>query len=61
MVNDAHGKPSLELKGGAAARLAALAPAGTTPHIHVTLTDEYPYAQAQVIIEAIIEVTIEAR
>jgi holo-[acyl-carrier protein] synthase len=40
------------LTGGAAARLAALAPAGLTPYIHLTLTDEPPYAQAQVLIEA---------
>jgi holo-[acyl-carrier protein] synthase len=52
VVNDAFGKPNLVLTGGAAARLAALAPAGLTPYIHLTLTDEPPYAQAQVLIEA---------
>jgi holo-[acyl-carrier protein] synthase len=41
------------VSGGAAARLAALAPPGHRVFIHVTLTDEYPLAQAQVIIEAI--------
>jgi holo-[acyl-carrier protein] synthase len=41
------------LTGGAAARLAALTPPGHRVVIHVTLTDEYPLAQAQVIIEAI--------
>jgi holo-[acyl-carrier protein] synthase len=58
VVNDAAGKPGLELKGAAAARLAdlcaRLAPPGASPHIHITLTDEYPYAQAQVLIEALI-------
>jgi holo-[acyl-carrier protein] synthase len=56
VVNDAAGKPGLELHGAAAARLAELcaqlAPAGLKPHIHLTMTDEYPYAQAQVLIEA---------
>jgi holo-[acyl-carrier protein] synthase len=41
------------VSGGAAARLAALTPPGHRVFIHVTLTDEYPLAQAQVIIEAI--------
>ncbi|MGH6812877.1 MAG: hypothetical protein ACREDM_11235 [Methylocella sp.] len=40
-------------RAGAAARLAALTPPGHQVFIHVTLTDEYPLAQAQVIIEAI--------
>jgi len=57
VVNDAAGKPGVELKGAAAARLAdlcaRLAPAGATPRVHLTLTDEYPYAQAQVLIEAL--------
>ncbi|MCW2316934.1 holo-[acyl-carrier protein] synthase [Rhodoblastus acidophilus] len=57
VVNDAAGKPGVVLQGAAAARLAdlcaRLAPAGATPHIHLTLTDEYPYAQAQVLIEAV--------
>ena len=52
VVNVASGKPSLHLTGGAAARLAALIPLGCEAHIHLTLTDEYPLAQAQVIFEA---------
>jgi holo-[acyl-carrier protein] synthase len=40
------------LTGGAAARLASLIPRGCEAHIHLTLTDEYPLAQAQVIFEA---------
>jgi holo-[acyl-carrier protein] synthase len=42
----------MTLLGGAAERLAKLTPPGMTCVIHVTITDEYPYAQAQVIIEA---------
>lgn len=53
VVNDAAGRPTLELTGGAARRLAALTPPGKAAHIHLTLTDEYPLAQAFVIIEAV--------
>jgi holo-[acyl-carrier protein] synthase len=52
VVNDSLGRPALHLTGGAAARLAALVPPGYEAHVHLTLTDEYPLAQAQVIIEA---------
>ncbi len=53
VVNDALGRPTLHLTGAAAARLASLIPPGCEAHVHLTLTDEYPLAQAQVIIEAI--------
>lgn len=53
VVNDAAGRPTLELTGGAAERLAALIPEGHEAHIHVSLTDEPPMAQAFVIIEAL--------
>lgn len=53
VVNDAAGRPTLELSGGALARLRALVPAGMVPVIHLTLTDEPPLAQAYVIIEAV--------
>ena len=53
VVNLASGKPTMHLTGGAAARLAALTPRGHKAFVHLTLTDEYPLAQAQVIIEAI--------
>ncbi len=53
VVNLQSGKPTLELTGGAALRLAALTPPGLTPLVHLTLTDEYPFAQAHVIIEAV--------
>ncbi len=50
VVNRPGGQPTLLLTGGAAARLAELAPMGIEPRLDVTLTDEYPYAYAQVII-----------
>ncbi|MBO0734287.1 MAG: holo-ACP synthase [Methylocapsa sp.] len=53
VVNLPSGKPTMNLSGGAAERLAALTPPGHAVFIHVTLTDEYPLAQAQVIIEAV--------
>ncbi len=53
VANDAHGKPTLALAGGAAARLAALTPPGRTPHLHLSLTDDPPYALAFVVIEAL--------
>ncbi len=46
-------RPVLTLGGGAAARLARIAPAGRRTCLHLALSDEYPYAQAMVIIEAI--------
>jgi holo-[acyl-carrier protein] synthase len=53
VVNQRSGKPTMVLTGGAAMRLAALIPPGMAPHIHVSLTDDHPYAQAFVIIEAL--------
>jgi holo-[acyl-carrier protein] synthase len=52
VVNLRSGQPTMALTGGAAERLAELMPKGATPYIHVSLTDDYPYAQAFVIIEA---------
>ncbi len=52
VVNLPGGKPTMELTGGAAARLAEITPPGTTAQIDVTLTDDYPLAQAIVIISA---------
>ncbi len=54
VVNLASGKPTLVLTGGAALRLAQMVPEGHEVAIHLTLTDEYPLAQAQVIIEAVV-------
>jgi len=53
VINLPTGKPTLALTGGAAARLATLIPQGMTANIHLSLTDEDPYAQAFVIIEAV--------
>jgi holo-[acyl-carrier protein] synthase len=53
VVNMPGGRPTLALTNGAKARLDALTPPGMRPVIHVTLTDEYPLAQAIVMIEAL--------
>src|SRR5690606_19551566 len=53
VVNSPSGAPTLALSGGAAARLAEMVPPGHDVHIHLTLTDDHPWAQAFVIIEAI--------
>ena len=52
VVNAPSGAPTLALSGGAAARLAAITPAGHEAVIHLTLTDDHPWAQAFVVIEA---------
>jgi holo-[acyl-carrier protein] synthase len=52
VVNLPSGKPTVALIGGAAARLAAMTPEGHTAVIHLTITDDHPWAEAQVIIEA---------
>ena len=49
------GQPRMHLTGWAAERLAQLTPAGHEAHIHVTLTDDYPWAMAVVMIEALPE------
>jgi holo-[acyl-carrier protein] synthase len=52
VVNAKTGAPTLALTGGAAARLAAITPAGHEAVVHLTLTDDHPWAQAFVVIEA---------
>ena len=52
VVNRFGGQPTMRLTGGALARLEAMAPAGMAPVLHLTITDEHPYAFAQVLIEA---------
>ena len=52
VVNDADGKPSIMLRGGAANRLAQLVPAGMQARLDVSLTDEMPMAMAFVVISA---------
>jgi holo-[acyl-carrier protein] synthase len=53
VVNLRSGQPSLTLTGGAAERLAEMLPDGMRGVIHLTMTDDHPYAQAFVIIEAL--------
>jgi len=53
VTNLRGGKPSMTLTGGALARLQALTPAGMSAQIDISLTDEYPMAQALVIITAV--------
>lgn len=53
VVNLPSGQPTMRLHGGAAERLAAMVPSGRQARIHVTMTDDPPYAQAFVIIEAL--------
>jgi holo-[acyl-carrier protein] synthase len=53
VVNLPSGKPTMILTGGAAKRLADLVPVGHHAEIHLTLTDDFPMAQALVIIEAL--------
>jgi holo-[acyl-carrier protein] synthase len=53
VVNLPSGRPTMKLTGGAAARLAKLVPEGHEARIDLTITDEYPLAQAFVIISAV--------
>ncbi|WEZ83942.1 holo-ACP synthase [Rhizobium sp. 32-5/1] len=53
VVNLPGGKPTMQLTGGALDRLEAITPAGHRAVIHLTITDDFPLAQAFVIIEAL--------
>ena len=57
VVNLPTGKPTVELTGGAAERLAKMVPEGYEAVVHLTITDDHPWAEAQVIIEALPVVT----
>ncbi|MCI4664669.1 MAG: holo-ACP synthase [Neomegalonema sp.] len=52
IVNLESGQPSLRLHGGAAARLEQMRPAGAEMRLHLTMSDDPPYALAFVVIEA---------
>lgn len=52
VTNGASGKPQIALRGAALVRLSEMTPEGYSPNIHLSLSDEPPYAQAFVIIEA---------
>ena len=53
VINLKSGKPTIVLTGGALTRLEEITPAGMSPQIDLTLTDEFPLAQAFVIISAV--------
>ncbi|MGC4025236.1 MAG: holo-ACP synthase [Mesorhizobium sp.] len=53
VVNLPGGKPTMKLTGGAAKRLSEMLPVGHRALVHLTITDDYPLAQAFVIIEAV--------
>ena len=53
VVNMRSGQPTMALTGGALLRLNEMVPAGQVAKIHLSLTDDHPYAQAFVIIEAV--------
>lgn len=53
VVNLQSGQPTMQMTGGAAARLARITPAGMEAVVSLTMTDEYPYAYAQVIISGV--------
>ncbi|MEM9234763.1 MAG: holo-ACP synthase [Pseudomonadota bacterium] len=55
VVNLPGGKPTMVLTGGAAARLAEMTPSGRQVQVHLTITDDYPLAQAFVILYAVPE------
>jgi len=55
VVNLKSGRPTMELTGGAAERLKAITPPGHRTVIHLTITDDKPFAQAFVVIEALPE------
>ncbi|HEV2865002.1 MAG TPA: holo-ACP synthase [Allosphingosinicella sp.] len=55
VVNLPGGQPTLQLTGGARQRLDALVPAGHAAHIHLTMTDDHPFALAVVLITAVPE------
>lgn len=52
VVNLPSGQPTLKLTNGAKDRLEAMTPDGKEAHVHLTITDDYPLAQAFVVIEA---------
>lgn len=55
VVNLSTGQPTMRLTGGAGRRLAQMTPPGHQALIHVTITDDHPWAQAFVVIEAVRE------
>lgn len=56
VVNEPSGRPTMVLTGGAKGHLERLTPPGHMVRIHVTITDDFPYAHAMVMIEALPQV-----
>lgn len=52
VINLPSGQPTMNLTGGAKARLESMTPAGFEAFVHLTMTDDHPYAQAFVVLEA---------
>lgn len=62
VVNLLSGKPTMSLTGGAKMRLDSLVPDGMAPQIDLTITDDFPLAQAIVIISAVpTELAVDAK
>jgi holo-[acyl-carrier protein] synthase len=53
VINRRSGQPTMALTGGAGTQLAAIIPPGFEARVHLTMTDDWPWAQAFVIIEAL--------
>ena len=53
VVNEPSGRPTMVLTGGAKTQLERMVPNGMLARVHLTITDDFPYAQAMVIIEAL--------
>jgi len=53
VVNLPGGQPTMKMTGGAAERLRAITPPGMVAQVHLTMTDEYPYAFAMAVISAV--------
>lgn len=53
VVNEPSGRPTMALTGGAAIHLETMTPPGHRAVVHLTLTDDFPYAHAMVIISAV--------
>jgi holo-[acyl-carrier protein] synthase len=53
VVNEPSGRPTMVLTGGAKLVLERMTPKGMTARVHLTITDDHPYAQAIVLIEAL--------
>lgn len=57
VVNEPSGRPTMVLTGGARAHLERITPTGHEARIHLTITDDFPYAHAMVMIEALPHIT----